>query len=512
MHPNGWAANHPYAFRCWSEGDWIRYVDMLFHLGTNLLLLWPSPDIIPVPLSRLDEEYLGEVRRVVAYARDVRGMEVWIMQSANRVALSDAGVADPRLRPYWLPGVQVDLDPGDPDQLDAILRAREPLYRIVDNADGFAIIDSDPGGWNGSPVDAYLGLLLRTRALVDRLRARGGPAAKLVSWLWQGWGYTSWDPAAREPVIAATVQGMRDRLPEPWMLIAGTGHYLPYLERLGVLDRTVYLPYGAIEAEPSLPFTNVEPEAIRGAIEGAARFPGLAGFMGNVQCPLLQLPHGHFMMEGLWGQAPPRDESSGGLHDLARLLHPGEHAAPAVAAAMAALNATEPAPIDAAIASLRDPAAMSAGRPGVLGRLLFPSSSQVVDDLVHQLELRRAEAAFATAVESGADAAVLQPLVAGYFRQCLRWEGHHGYFAVMKVGRLESLFPRPPIPRDTIRTWPPFVPYAIGLREALERAGDPGGARFFEPIARELRAGFAAEKVERGCVEAMRAMMARRVR
>ncbi len=332
-----------------------------------------------------------------------------------------------------------------------------------------------------------------------------------MSWLWQGWGFTSWDPAAREPVIAATVRGMRDRLPEPWMLIAGTGHYLPYLERLGVLDRTVYLPYGAIEAEPSLPFTNVEPEAIRGAIEGAARFPGLAGFMGNVQCPLLQLPQAYAMMEGLWG-GTPASIGSGGLRDLARLLQPDVDFGPAVATAMATLNATDPAPIDTAIASLRGAAAGSGGRPGLLGRLLFPSSTQVVDDLVHQLELRRAEAAFASAVEAGVEAADLAPLVAGYFRQCLRWEERHGYFAVMNVGRLESLFPRPPIPRDTIRTWPPFVPYAVGLRDALERAGDPGGTRFFEPIARELRAEFPAEKVERGCVGAMRAMMAREVR
>jgi hypothetical protein len=506
MHPNGWAANHPYAFRCWSEDDWRRYVDMLFHLGANHLLLWPSPDIIPIPLSRADEAYLEEVRRVVTYAREVRGMEVWIMQSANRVALSDAGVPDPRHRPYWLPGVQVDLDPGDPAGLDAILRAREPLYRIVDNADGFAIIDSDPGGWNGSPVDAYLCLLRATRALIDRLSPRG-PSVKLVSWLWQGWGFTSWDPAAREPVIAETVRGMRERLPGPWMLIAGTGHYLPYLERLGVLDRTVYLPYGAIEAEPSLPFTNVEPEAVRGAIEGAAAFRGLAGFMGNVQCPLLQLPQGHCMMEGLW-----EGNAGGDLIDLARLLHPAEDAMSGVAAAFAALNATDPAGVDGAIAVLSHLAGSGSLRPGVLGRLLFPASSQVVDDLVRQLDLRRAEAAFASAVEAGTGAPALAPLVADYFRQCLRWEERHGYFAVMRVGRLGSLFPRPPIPRDTIRTWPPFVPCAIGLREALERAGDPAGARFFEPIARELHAMFAAEKVDRGCVEAMRAMMARRPR
>lgn len=370
MHPNGWAANHPYAFRCWSEGDWRRYVDILFHLGANHLLLWPSPDIIPLPLPRADEEYLQEVRRVVAYAREARGMEVWIKQSANRVALSDAGVADPRRRPYWLPGVQVDLDPGDPAGLEAILRAREPLYRIVDNADGFAIIDSDPGGWNDSPVAAYLGLLERTRASIDRWCARG-PGVKLVSWLWQGWGFTSWDPSRRERVIAETVRGMRDRLPEPWALIAGTGHYLPYLERLGVLDRTVYLPYGAIEAEPSLPFTNVEPEAVRGAIDGASAYPGLA--------------------------------------DLARLLHPQPGAAEAMAAAFDALNATRPPAIDAAAATLRR--RTLAARPGLLGRLLFPSSRQVVDDLLCQLELRRAEAAFASAAETGADAAALAPLV-----------------------------------------------------------------------------------------------------
>jgi hypothetical protein len=297
------------------------------------------------------------------------------------------------------------------------------------------------------------------------------------------------------------------------MLIAGTGHYLPYLERLGVLDRTVYLPYGVIEAEPSLPFTNVEPEAVRGAVEGAAAYRGLAGFMGNVQCPLLQLPQSHCMMERLWeGNAVSGSAAAaagGGLGDLARLLHPAEDAAAGVAAAFTALNATDAAHVDGAIAVLSNLAGWGSLRPGLLGRLLFPASSQVVDDLIHQLGLRRAEADFVSALEAGAGAPALAPLVADYFRQCLRWEERHGYFAVMKVGRLESLFPRPPIPRDTIRTWPPFVPCAIGLREALERAGDPAGARFFAPIARELRAGFAAEKVDRGCVEAMRGMMAR---
>jgi hypothetical protein len=100
-------------------------------------------------------------------------------------------------------------------------------------------------------------------------------------------------------------------------------------------------------------------------------------------------------------------------------------------------------------------------------------------------------------------------LVSAYFRQCLRWEEKHGYFGVLRVGRLNSLFPRPPIPRDTMRTWPPFVPYALGLRRALLHDSDPRGERFFEPLQRELEREFEPQKVRRGCIEAMQVMMER---
>jgi hypothetical protein len=506
MHPNGWAAGYPYAFRCWKEEDWLRYVDMLFHLGANLLLLWPSVDIIPVPLSAEDEQYLLEVRRVVQYARAERGFEVWIMHSANRIALSDCGVRDPRLRPYWLPREQVDLDPGDPDQLDRILRSREPLYRIVDNADGVAIIDSDPGGWNGSPVRDSIRLFQKTRALLDRTCARGSEA-KLVNWIWQGWGFTTWDPARREGVIAETVGLMREILHEPWMLIAGSGQYLPYLQRLGALDRTVYLPYGAIEAEPSLPFTNVDPDSIEAAVAGVSGYPGVVGFMGNVQCPVLQFPQTHDLLRRLWDIRGGDDAGDPSLRRLARLLHP--RLAEELARTLAALNAPDPAEIDAAIVRARSLAGSNRTHGGLLGHLLFPVREQILRDLVSQLEVRRAEAALAVALEAGVGAAEAAPLVAGWFRECLAWEAKHGYFGVLEVGRLASLFPRPPIPRDTVRTWPPYVRYAADLRRLLQEAGDPGGARFFEGIGRALSREFREDKVMRGCVEAMKIMMER---
>src|SRR5512137_2900323 len=124
-------------------------------------------EIIPLPVSAADAAYLEEFRRVVDYAQREHGMEVWMMQSPNRVAKSDCGVADPRYRPYWRMEHQVDLNPGDPRQLQQILDSRKALYRIVNNVDGVCTIDSDPGGWAGSPVSDWAKIFNGCRALLD---------------------------------------------------------------------------------------------------------------------------------------------------------------------------------------------------------------------------------------------------------------------------------------------------------------------------------------------------------
>ncbi len=103
LHFNGWAFNYPYTFRGWREQDWQSYLDIMAYEGVNLFYLWPFIEIMPVPLSAEDQAYLEECRRVVEYAQQKHGMEVWIMQCTNRVAQDRCGVADPRLRPYWRP-------------------------------------------------------------------------------------------------------------------------------------------------------------------------------------------------------------------------------------------------------------------------------------------------------------------------------------------------------------------------------------------------------------------------
>ena len=113
FHMNGgWQLNHPYGFRTWTEEDWKRFVDIVWAERGNLIFIWPYVETMTVPLTAPDKAYLEEFRRITEYAQRQRGMEVWIMQSANRVAISTRR-SDPMLRPHWINGCQKDMDPAD---------------------------------------------------------------------------------------------------------------------------------------------------------------------------------------------------------------------------------------------------------------------------------------------------------------------------------------------------------------------------------------------------------------
>ena len=211
MHFNGWAFNSPYSFRNWSEEEWKRYLDILAYQGVNLFYLWPFIEIMPVPLSPEDQAYLEECRRVVDYAQKKHGMEVWIMQCTNRVAKDRCGVADPRRRPYWRPS-QEDLNPGNPEHFKAIMASREAMYRILNNVDGVCNIDSDPGYCPGSPLSDYVKALQGCRELLDRHNLHG-KQAKLINWMWIGWGSRPGQASDTEAHQRRTIQILKKELP-----------------------------------------------------------------------------------------------------------------------------------------------------------------------------------------------------------------------------------------------------------------------------------------------------------
>jgi len=490
MHFNGWAFNYPHTFRSWREADWQRYLDILSYQGVNLFYLWPFMEIIPVPLSQEDREYLEECRRVVDYAQTRHGMEVWIMQCTNRVARDRCGVADPRRRPYWRPS-QEDLNPGNPQHFQSIMASREALYRALDNVDGVCNIDSDPGYYAGSPLEDYVKVLRGCRDLLDR-HNRHGKQAKLVNWMWCGWGLPP--PKFFEPGHQAlTIQALRKDLAEPWWLVSGRFEFLPLCLEQRVLEKTVLLPYGVIEGEPSYPATNVGIDAIRTVFDKhVAKYPGLRGVMGNVQTPLLQLPHVYFCTSAIWDLDYRKRSEKEVLEELSGHLYP-EHRQ-LIADCYFALKESDPARIEALADRLdRLVREDKLGRLGIFGRKLFPDPGIVASTLLLQLRLRAAQERLVSDVAPGASKAECARLISAYFDAYLAWDTAHGWHGLWGWDRW---------PLGNFTADARFPALAGRLAKCLGSKTEIDGC--FDDIARSLSAKHDAKIVQAGCVAPLR--------
>ena len=427
MHFNGWAFNSPYSFRNWREEDWKSYLDILSYQGVNLLFLWPFMEIMPVPLSPEDQAYLEECRRIVDYAQEKLGMEVWIMQCTNRVAKDRCGVADPRLRPYWRPS-QEDLNPGKPEDFQAILKSRETIYRILNNADGVCNIDSDPGFCPDSNFDDYVKVLQACREMLDRLNIHGRQA-KLVNWML--WGWARKEKVSMDGLIEhqrRALRSLKQGLPDTLWLISGQfPEYLPMCREAGFGERTVLLPYGTIEFEPAYPHTTVQVDAIRRMFDGPdAQSPGLPGFMGNMQTPLLQFPSVFFFTSVLM-DFDYRDRSEKDvLLDLASHLYPNH--CRLLADAYLALKSPDPKQIalqaDALDHALHENAL---GPSGLFARKLFPDPRFAATSLLLQLRLRAAQESLVLGVNAATPKADCERLIADYLSAYLAWDTAHGW-------------------------------------------------------------------------------------
>ncbi len=430
MHLNGWPFKHPYSFRSWREADWKRYADILSYQGVNLFYIWPFMEIIPLPLSKEDEEYLQEFRRVVDYAQREHGMQVWLMQSANRVATTNLNVADPRNRPYWRYDFQVDQNPGDPQQFQKIMDAREALYRIVNNVDGVCTIDSDPGGWKGSTIGEYIQILRGCRALLDKHNIHKSDT-KLINWLWFGWGHTK--PAFDVERQRQTIREFKRDLPEPWLLVAGYDALLPMCREEGVLPKTIFLRYGAIEDEPSYPGTQLGFNSIKRVFDVLKDYPEMAagwgksnGVMGNVQCPLVQFPNVFHFLNSAWDDNYRNRSRSNILMDLATQLHFENRQL--LADCFAAIKEPNPDKVEALAGQLeRLIESRKLGRPGVLARKIFPDHTSIARNLVLQLRFNAAQARFFRDVGSATTEADYRKLFESCLEAYLNWDNATGW-------------------------------------------------------------------------------------
>jgi len=424
LHFNGWPFAYPHSFRRWREEDWQRYLDILAYQGVNLFYLWPFMEIMPVPLSPEDQAYLEECRRIVDYAQKKHGMEVWIMQCTNRVAKDRCGVADPKARPYWRPS-QEDLNPANPEHFQAIMASREALYRAINNVDGVCNIDSDPGFYPGSPIDDYVKVLQGCRELLDRHNIHG-KQAMLMSWMWAGWGQKQegfFDLGHQD----RTVKSLKQALTGTWGLVPGRFDFLPICRQNGLMDKTILLPYGMIEDEPSYPWTNVRINGIRTTMDkGFPANPDLTGVIGNVQTPLLQLPHIYFVTSCIWNLDYRKTSEKDVLFELAGLLYP-EHSQ-LIADCYLALKEPDPAKIAALADRLDDLVRQDRlGRLGIFGRKLFPDGRIVAQAIVLQLRLRAAQERLMQNVTPTTPKAECTKLIRDCLDAYLAWDLTHGW-------------------------------------------------------------------------------------
>ena len=514
IHLNGWPLNYPYGFRSWKEADWKRFIDIAWAQRINLFYLWPFMEVLPVPLSAEDEAYLQEVRRVVDYAKKQRGMEVWMMQSANRIGTSDCGSRDPRFRAYWVNDCQRDMNPADPQQFDRILKSFEAFYKIVNNADAFCMIDSDPGGWPQSPISDQLKLFHAARKLLDRY-SMGGSQTKLVDWMHVGWGrhkfFTSTDSvvaaydwteknpdASDVAFMDESIRNFKSNLVEPWYLIAGQPPYLDPVQKESVLGKTVYLPYGAIEHEPAFPATNLGQDSVRKVFDKAAQYPGLRGVMGNNQLMLLQFPRTYYFFATAWDREYQKRPEEKVMLDLAQQLYPDHEQL--IAESFLALRETDSDRIMATLTRLEKMVQDgNAGRPGAIGRLLFPDPLAVARNLQMQLEIRSARQSLLKSLRGKPDVQECARLLENYFDKLLAWNKETGWNKMIDI----TVWPRP-----IYESGKDLTQAMYRLKQILAQ-GAPYTSyakvnMFFDRIAKNLLQKYGEDSVMVGCIEPLK--------
>jgi hypothetical protein len=418
-----WAYAYPYALRTWEFDDWRRYIDLLAYMKINLFQIWSMAAILPSPLSDGDRAYLENYNRVVDYAKNRRGMEVFIGECANNVAEHDGGKAVAE-RDYF--DVEVLKDPGDPKQFDEIMANRRSLYSVAGNADGYWIIDSDPGGWKGSPVSEFVDILAGSRKLIDELTDKG-PNAKLVYWMWHGWGQGI--PLSERVVkCGEAVEQIRDRLKEPWMLLACNETHLAQVAELSLIDKTIFFPYNTVEIEPSQPLTRLRFHELYDNLNTAVSMTGVRSVMGNAQTPFVQLPNIFCLAELAWNGLPGKSPDSRQiLERLAHLMAPD--IASELTDAWLALDETDPERV-LEIAHRIDH--LKAGRSGALGAKYGPGVERLLSDLARQLRVHAAARTLIAVLKESSDEDVAAA-VGHYAKQWFEWQAAHGFEG--RIGR-----------------------------------------------------------------------------
>lgn len=416
-----WSYNHPYAARTWTLDDWKGYLEGLSILGYNTVFIWAVMETMPLPTTPSDQAFIGKMVSVIDFAHSI-GMRVFFPICPN-VTVKDNAESQKytyESRPFFYTDERVN--PRDPSALAAFMKRTEILYRpLLEKADGITIIDSDPGGWPNSTYLDFVYLMGQYRQLLDRIKE----GIELYYWAHAGWeaygrfyatGHFEVDkPAVFQEVISLIAKQNY----EPWGVGSSIHNVNELLKPLHLLDRGLAINYGAIEGEPTFPFTTyevAEGRAYRGGTRGARR-----GVFGNAQTHCVQLPNTFAFARGAQGLPAMRSDYIAFANDL--IVGKGTE----IVEGWESLKSNNPEKIQQAIRKLRkiDTSQLKLGR---LRGLLFGDGKRFLSDLVDQLKVAYTLQQFINCVnEQKADKQKLKKSLAAFIVEIENWQLKHGY-------------------------------------------------------------------------------------
>lgn len=404
-----WPYNRPYAARSWTLADWEGYIDGLQRLGFNTIKIWPVLETMPKPLTTSDAASLEKIRQVIDLIHEKK-MRVIIALCPNIVA--DSAVAKEMVfedRYFFYCDVRVN--PADQDDIRSMIRWREELFRPLAKVDAVSIIDSDPGGYPGSNNEQFVNLLVEHRKMFDRLR----PGIELLYWMHAGWpGYCRYYETgnfamSQESEFLDALQKLAQANPEPW----GLAGNIFYANKVNLASRAIDYRYGAIEAEPSFPFTNFGGDGAHSAAKGTSG----RGVMGNAQTHCLQLPNTFAFSRG--AQGLPLQDSD--YVAFANDLLPGHGVT--IVEGWKALKSGSTTQMYATADTLETLSQQDL-QVGPLKGLLFGETKRFLMDIAIQLRLQAGYEEFCSSAEEGAS--IREPF-SKFAAQFSNWQQRHGY-------------------------------------------------------------------------------------
>ncbi len=300
-----WKFNYPFAVRSWKREDYRKMYKLLKELGYDRVMLWPMSEIVPPGITSEERKWLELQRELIADAQAF-GLECWTLICADLTSNPEIRET-PVTERHFFPFVKT-CQGNKPGELEAFLNHLDNIIGVINNADGYVVIDGDPGSYPDSPPEEFLRILHSFRNIVNK-HGTNPESQKIIPWLWMGWGADGvWKSDFRDLTPKVLEQLKSTPLAKPWELLPGRSHLdksfleadgwangrvnIEMVDEAGMIDLATLMLYELIEFEPTPPAPVIQFDYMRKVFARESGFAAKCrGVFGNAQQPVMSLPN-----------------------------------------------------------------------------------------------------------------------------------------------------------------------------------------------------------------------------